>query len=100
MQSSKGFQSHALRVVSVFQAAVDAFDTEDVVGSLLKIWEPIAVSHVRRRIPKESFDELRDVILEVMTAACALNQVQQEAWVVLFENVYSIIFAKYDEPKK
>lgn len=87
-------------MVSVFQAAIDAFDSDDVVGNLMKIWEPVAVSHERRRIPKESFDELRDVILEVMTAVCTLGQEQQEAWVVLFDNVYAIIFAKYDENYK
>ena len=99
-QGSKGFRSHALRVVSVFQAAIDAFDSDDVVGNLLKIWEPVSKSHERRHIPKASFDELRDVILEVMTAVCSLDEEQQAAWVVLFENVYSIMFASYDENKK
>lgn len=83
-------------MVSVFQAAVDAFDSDDVVGNLLKIWEPVAASHERRRIPKEAFNELRDVILEIMTAVCTLDQEQQEAWVVLFENVYAILFANYN----
>lgn len=99
-QGSKGFRSHALRVVSVFQAAVEAFDTDDVVGNLLKIWEPIGASHSRRRIPKESFDELRDVILEIMTAVCSLTPEQQEAWVILFDNIYGIVFAKMDEASK
>lgn len=94
-QGSKAFRSHATRVVSVFQVAIDAFDSDDVVGNLLKIWEPVAASHDRRRIPKQSFDELQDVILEVMTAVCSLNEEQQAAWVVLFENVYGILFANY-----
>lgn len=81
----------------MFQAAVEAFDSDDVVGNLLKIWEPIATSHIRRRIPKESFDELRDAVLEVMTAVCSMDAAQQEAWTVLFDNVYAILFAKYDE---
>lgn len=61
-----------------------------------KIWQTVAVSHERRRIPKEAFNELRDVILEVLTSLCSLDQEQQEAWVALFENVYAILFAKYN----
>lgn len=95
-QGAKAFRAHALRVVTVFQKAIDSFDSGDVVENLKKLWEPIGKSHTRRRIPKESFNELQDVILEVMTAVCSLDQEQQQAWVVLFENVYAIIFANYD----
>lgn len=84
-------------MVSVFQASIDAFDSDDVVGSLTKLWEPISESHGRRKIPKASFDELRDVILEILTAVCNLDQEQQEAWSVLFDNAYGIVFAKYNE---
>lgn len=84
-------------MVTVFQVAIDAFDSDDVVGNLLKIWEPIGASHSRRRIPKESFNELRDAVLEIMIAACSLTAEQQEAWVILFENIYAIVFAKMDE---
>lgn len=81
--------------MSVFQAAIDAFDSDDLPAQLLKIWEPIGVSHDRRRIPKQAFDELQDVILEVMTAVCNMNEEQQAAWVLLFDTVYAILFSMY-----
>lgn len=92
LKGSAGFRSHANRIMVVFQNAMDAFDSDDVMGTLVNLWTPVAESHAKRHITKESFNELKDVILEVMTAVCSLNEEQQQAWVVLFENVYTIVF--------
>lgn len=95
-QGSKVFRWHALRVINIFQKAVDAFDTDDATGNLLKIWEKVAQNHINRRISKESFNELKGILLDVMTAACSLDQEGQEAWLALIDNIYAIIFANYD----
>lgn len=82
--------------MKVFQAAVDAFDTADPEGHLNHVWTKVAVTHARHKISKESFEELKDVVLEVLTSACSLDATQQQAWVVLFDDVYAIVFSKLD----
>lgn len=81
----------------MFQAAVDAFDTADPEGHLQQVWTKVAVTHSHHLIQKEAFDELRDAVLEVLTQLCSLDDSQQDAWSVLFDVVYAIVFQKLDE---
>lgn len=88
---------HGARIMKVFQSAVDALDSNDAVGHMEHIWSKVAVLHSHHDRQKESFHELRLVILEVLTKRCSLNKEQQEAWNVLFDAVYGIVFRKLDE---
>lgn len=83
--------------MKVFQAAVDAFDSSDPEGHLQQVWTKVAVTHSHHAIQKDAFNELRDVVLEVMTKLCSMDESQQEAWSVLFDIVYAIVFHKLDE---
>lgn len=83
--------------MGIFQGAVDCLDSADVVASLHKNFGPMSVSHAKRRIPKVSYLEMRNVVLEVLTEACNLNEEQQEAWRVFFNCAVNIIFGKYDQ---
>lgn len=83
--------------MKVFQAAVDAFDSSDPEGHLRQVWTKVAVTHARHEIQQDSFNELRDVVLEVLTKVCSLDEAQQEAWSVLFDMVYAIVFQKLEE---
>lgn len=96
-QGNPSIRAHAARIMKVFQAAVDAFDTSDPEGHLQQVWTKVAVTHSRHDIQKDSFNELRDVILEVLTGLCSLDESQQEAWGTLFDMVYLIVFQKLDE---
>lgn len=83
--------------MKVFQAAVDAFDTTDPEGHLQQVWTKVAVTHSHHKIQKDSFNELRDVVLEVLTNVCSLEETQQEAWGAFFDLVYAIVFQKLDD---
>lgn len=80
----------------VFQAAVDAFDSSDPEAHLQQVWTKVAVTHSHHMIQEDAFNELRDVVLEVLTKVCALNDKQQQAWSVLFDIAYAIVFAKLE----
>lgn len=82
---------------SVVQAAIDALDTEDVVANLRKAFIPMAITHSKRNTSKESFFQLRTIIMEVLTEACNLNEEQQEAWMRFFNCGIHIIFSKFDQ---
>lgn len=96
-QGNPGVRTHGARIMKVFQAAVDAFDSSDAEGRLQQMWTKVAVTHSHHKIQKDSFNELRDVVLEVMTSLCAMDDAQQEAWGVLFDVAYAIVFHKLDE---
>lgn len=97
LQGNPGVRTHGARIMKVFQAAVDAFDSSDAEGRLQQMWTKVAVTHSHHKIQKDSFNELRDVVLEVMTSLCAMDDAQQEAWGVLFDVAYAIVFHKLDE---
>ncbi|KAI9579929.1 hypothetical protein GQX74_000717 [Glossina fuscipes] len=50
-----------------------------------------------RDMTLEELKELKEVILEVLTAACSLNDQQIEIWVKLMDFIYDIIFRTIDE---
>lgn len=88
---------HSFKSMNTIRRAINAFDSDDVEAALEKVWNPIGVSHFHRHISKESFNEVRDVILEVTTDVSSLNEEQQKAWAVLLDDIYAIIFKKMDE---
>ncbi|XP_037038743.1 globin CTT-VIIA [Bradysia coprophila] len=96
LKGSKSFRTHAGRVVTVINDAIVALDSPDATKQLEEMWGKIGETHSKRKISKESFNELKVVIFEVLTAVCSLDATQQKAWSDLFDVVYSLIFKKYD----
>jgi hypothetical protein len=56
--------------------------------------------HRRRGIEKKSFNQLRIVILEIMSDVCKLDDESKRAWNDLMDVLYHIIFSVLDEGKK
>uniref|UniRef100_A0A1B0BBW5 Globin domain-containing protein n=1 Tax=Glossina palpalis gambiensis TaxID=67801 RepID=A0A1B0BBW5_9MUSC len=88
-------KAHASRVIKVFDDSVQVLDDDS--SQLEEIWVKVTQSHFNRQIEKQSFNELKEVILEVLTAACSLNDQQIEIWVKLMDFIYDIIFRTIDE---
>lgn len=86
--------------MKLFQKAVDCLDTDDVVGNLHKIFNPMSFNHARRVTPKQSFFDLRGIVLDVLTEVCNLNAAQQEAWTIFYNCAIHIIFNGFDEYNK
>lgn len=83
--------------MSVFQGAIDAFDTEDIAENLRKNFAPMAVSHAKRKTSKTSFIEMRGTVLEVLTEICNMTEEEKDAWRALFDCAFHVIFNKYDD---
>lgn len=96
-QGTPGFRTHAERIMGVFQGAVDALDTDEVIKNLHDNFAVMAKNHARREIPRKSFFEMRGVLIEVLTEVCELTEEQQEAWLIFYNCAINIIFGKFDE---
>lgn len=97
LQENARFRAHAGRIIRVFDDSIQSLGHDWAGPKLEEIWSRIATTHFNRQIEKQSFNELKEVILEVLTAACNLNEKQTEAWIKLMDSVYEIIFKTIDE---
>ncbi|XP_037954586.1 globin CTT-VI [Teleopsis dalmanni] len=91
------FKAHAVRIIRVFDDSIQLLGYDVAAEKLEEMWSKIATSHFHRQIQRQSFNELKEVILEVLTAACSLNEQQIAAWSKLMDIVYSIVFQKLDK---
>lgn len=66
-------------------------DSPNSVADIEEIWGEIAASHIKRKIEKKAYMELRECVLEVMTEAFSLNKQQQVAW-TCFVRLFLFIF--------
>lgn len=64
--------------------------TPTACDDLEKIWSDVATNHMRRKVGKKSYLQLREVILEVMTEAFSLDPTQQQAWANLVKYILFI----------
>uniref|UniRef100_A0A1A9ZTC8 Globin domain-containing protein n=1 Tax=Glossina pallidipes TaxID=7398 RepID=A0A1A9ZTC8_GLOPL len=95
LKNNPRFKAHANRIMKVFDDSIKTLDNN--CSHLEEIWTKIAQSHFNRQIEKQSFNELKEVILEVLVAACNLNDQQTEIWLKLLDFVYEIIFKTIDQ---
>lgn len=54
-QGSNGFRTHAGRIVTVINAAIEALDNENYVQELETIWNKIGETHEKRKISQQAF---------------------------------------------
>ena len=63
---------------------------------IIKMLNEMGKNHNRRRITKRSFNELRGIIVEVLSQVCHLDDEGKEAWNSLLDTVYHVIFSNLD----
>ncbi|XP_075146660.1 globin 1 [Haematobia irritans] len=97
LSSNARFKAHAMRIIKIFDDSIQMLGHDWAGPKLEEMWSKIATTHFNRQIEKQSFIELKEVILEVLTAACNLNEKQTEAWIKLMDIVYSIVFTSLDK---
>ncbi|XP_001359265.2 globin CTT-VI [Drosophila pseudoobscura] len=97
LSGNSRFRAHAGRIIRVFDDSIRVLGEEGDVEKLEEIWTKIAVSHIPRTISKESYNQLKGVILEVLTAACSLDESQAATWAKLVDHIYGIIFKAIDD---
>ncbi|TMW53284.1 hypothetical protein DOY81_001650 [Sarcophaga bullata] len=92
LSSNARFKAHALRIIKVFDDSIQTLGHDWAGPKLDEMWSNIATTHFKRQIEKQSFNELKEVILEVLTEVCKLNEKQTAAWIKLLDTVYTIVF--------
>lgn len=97
LSSNARFRAHAGRIIRVFDDSIKVLGQDGDLEKLDEIWTKIATSHIPRQISKESYNQLKSVILEVLTAACNLSETQAQVWSKLVNHVYDIIFRAIDD---
>lgn len=66
---------------------------------IIKVLNEMGKNHKRRGISKKAFVELREIIVEVLSQVCHLDDEGKEAWNCLLDTVYHVIFCILDEKK-
>uniref|UniRef100_T1GN60 Globin domain-containing protein n=1 Tax=Megaselia scalaris TaxID=36166 RepID=T1GN60_MEGSC len=85
------FKAHASRIVRTFNEAINVLGTDYTDPALHEIFSKVAISHHKRGISKASYNELKEVILEIVVAVCEMNDCQKCAWEKLMETIYELI---------
>ncbi|XP_031625243.1 globin CTT-VIIA isoform X2 [Contarinia nasturtii] len=97
LKGTPGFRTHAGRIMTVFQEAISSLNKKNYVDELEQIWNKIGETHNRRKISRQSFNELRDVIVSVLVQVCSLDDEAKTAWGAFLDIIYHIVFSKLDE---
>lgn len=79
--------------------AIDCLGMPGGTEEIVKTLNEMGKSHRRRGIPKKAFTELREIIMEVLTQVCHLDDEGKQAWNYLFDIVFHIVFTNLDERK-
>ncbi|KAH8417272.1 hypothetical protein KR222_007756 [Zaprionus bogoriensis] len=97
LATNSRFRAHAGRIIRVFDESIQVLGQDGDLEKLDEIWTKVAKSHIPRKISKESYNNLKEVILEVLTAACSLTESQAQTWEKLVNHVYDIIFKSIND---
>ncbi|EDV94939.1 globin-2B [Drosophila grimshawi] len=97
LPTNSRFRAHASRIIRVFDDSIRVLGQDDAEEKLEEIWTKVAVNHIPRQISKESYNNLKEVVLEVLTAACNLNESQVQSWTKLVNHVYDILFKSIND---
>lgn len=82
---------------TVFATSVDCLGKPGGLEEIIKVLNEMAKSHKRRDIPKKAFVELREIIVEVLSGVCHLDEEGKDAWNCLLDTVYHVIFSNLDD---
>lgn len=80
--------------MNTFSATVDAIQLEGGFEAVTDIWNEIGESHAKRRIPRSAFLELREVVVEILSAVCKLDNDGKVAWTAVLDYIYAAVFEK------
>lgn len=60
---------------------------------IIKLLNETGKNHNRRGVSKKAFMELREIIVEVLSEVCHLDDEGKDAWCSLLDTVYHVIFS-------
>lgn len=86
--------------MNFFETAIGALGTENCRETILNVVTDNADFHGQKGIEKEHFNQIREVLIEIIGNACNLDDEGKEAWNDLMDTMYHITFNVLDELKK
>ncbi|CRK86240.1 CLUMA_CG000352, isoform A [Clunio marinus] len=92
ISGTPGFRSHANKIMNVFGISVDCLDKQGGIDEIIRLLNDMGRSHKRRGIPKRAFVELREIIIEVLSQVCHLDDEGKQAWNDFIDIVYHVVF--------
>uniref|UniRef100_A0A336LZX5 CSON006201 protein n=1 Tax=Culicoides sonorensis TaxID=179676 RepID=A0A336LZX5_CULSO len=83
---------HALNLISMFDKTISMFELEGGMEEIARIWEELGQSHKSRSLPKQSFLDIRQVILDYFARVMQLSETHKKSYGTLIDWVYEIFF--------
>ncbi|KAL7039743.1 hypothetical protein ACKWTF_000095 [Chironomus riparius] len=91
------FRAHSSRIFNVFSSVVDGLDKDtEMMKGIKKIVAEVGKFHAKKKVTKKSHIEVREVIVEVLCAACKLNDEEKESWTKLLDIFFHVMFECID----
>lgn len=84
----------------IFNTAINSIGTELSKETFFNCIADNADFHGRRGVKKEHYNQIREVIVEVLSTACNLDDEGKEAWNDFLDSFYHITFNVLDELRK
>ncbi|CAG9812123.1 unnamed protein product [Chironomus riparius] len=100
LKDTPQIRHHCSRIMEFFGAAIDSLGTEQQRDILVTALSDNADYHGKKGITKEHFIQMRDVMLEVISGACKLDDEEKKAWSDLMDIMYHITFNVLDALNK
>jgi len=96
LKGTAAFRAHASRILNVFSSVIDALDKDAEMKGIKTIVADVGRTHLKRRISKKSQNDLRGVLVEILTSVCTLDAEGLTAWSKLLDIFFHIMFECLD----
>lgn len=81
-----------MNLISMFDKTISIFELEGGMEEIGRIWHELGVSHKSRQLPKQSFIDMREVILAYLQRVMQLSDNHKLAYAKMIDWVYEIFF--------
>ncbi|CRK93815.1 CLUMA_CG007342, isoform A [Clunio marinus] len=96
LKGTPGFRNHASKIFNVFSSVVDALDRDPDYMGIKRILAEIGKFHAKKKITKKSQNDLRSVVVDILTDVCKLDEQGKIAWTKLLDIFFHVIFECLD----
>uniref|UniRef100_A0A336LW00 CSON006202 protein n=1 Tax=Culicoides sonorensis TaxID=179676 RepID=A0A336LW00_CULSO len=93
IKSNPAVHVHGMSVASMFEKTIKIYDLEGGEAEAVRIWTELGESHKVRKLKRESFVQLREVILDYLVKTLKLNGEQKAAYEAMMEFAYEHFLA-------
>nr|AAC80435.1 hemoglobin [Gasterophilus intestinalis]2C0K_A Chain A, HEMOGLOBIN [Gasterophilus intestinalis]2C0K_B Chain B, HEMOGLOBIN [Gasterophilus intestinalis] len=88
------FKTHGTRILRQVDEGVKALSVDFGDKKFDDVWKKLAQTHHEKKVERRSYNELKDIIIEVVCSCVKLNEKQVHAYHKFFDRAYDIAFAE------